>query len=206
MDRGTTDHDSGDAAVQGTPSIALFVTCLVDLMRPSVGFASLALLERAGCSVQVPAGQTCCGQPGYNSGDYAGARAVAQRTVTLLEGYDYVVIPSGSCAGMLRLHYPRLLEGAWRRRAEQLATRCYELTQFLHDVCGIDLQPAADTSTVAYHDACAGLRELGVRRQPRELLAAAGIDVCDPAQGEVCCGFGGTFCAKLPEVSAKNGR
>lgn len=189
------------------PTVALFVTCLVDLMRPAVGFATLRLLEAAGCRVYVPRAQTCCGQPGYNSGDYEAAIPVARDLIRLFEDADYVVVPSGSCAGMLVRHYPRLLEGEWRARAEALAARTWELTAFLSDVLPSAsagaLPPTAASPTVAYHDGCAGLRELAVREQPRRLLAEAGIAVRDIDQGEVCCGFGGTFCAKMPAISAR---
>ena len=185
--------------------VALFATCLADLFRPSVAFASLQLLEEAGCEVVVPQGQTCCGQPAYNTGDYESAAPLARDVVTLLEPYDYVVIPSGSCAGMISHHYPRLLEGEWRERALELAAKTYELTTFLTEVAKLErvqaLEPAAD---VTYHDSCAGLRELGIRQQPRALLQRlCNVTVTEMDQTDVCCGFGGTFCAKMPEISAK---
>lgn len=186
-----------------TVQVALFVTCLADLMRPAAAFASVTLLERAGCEVVVPPGQTCCGQPGYNSGDTASARAVARRTIALLEPYTHVVLPSGSCAGMLREHYPKLLDGSWRERAVTLSSRVYELTQFLSEVVHYAPPKLTNAPAVAYHDACAGLRELGIRHQPRQLLTAAGVAVRELPQRDVCCGFGGTFCAKMPEISAK---
>lgn len=189
-----------------TPRVALFVTCLVDLFRPAVGFSSLALLQRAGCEVVVPAEQTCCGQPAYNNGDLESVRPLAQQVIELLEEYEYIVIPSGSCAGMLRRHYPRLLTGEWRQRALAIADKTYELTMFLHDVAPHNLPrfSSAQTATVAYHDGCAGLRELGVREQPRALLrSVCGTRVKELQQRDVCCGFGGTFCAKMPAISAK---
>lgn len=184
------------------PHVALLVTCLADSFRPAVARASLRLLESAGCRVTVPERQTCCGQPGYNSGDRSGAIAVARQVIEVFEAYQYVVVPSGSCAGMLRAHYPGLLSGTWRERAEALAARVYELTQFLDDVLGWTPE-ARPTRRFAYHDSCAGLRELGVDAQPRRLLEAAGQEVLDLAQREVCCGFGGTFCARMPAISAK---
>ena len=182
--------------------VALFVTCLADLMRPSVAQASLDLLELAGCDVSVPAEQTCCGQPAYNSGDYRGASRIAQQLIQRFENFDYVVLPSGSCAGMLIQHYPKLLDGDWQERAKQFAERVYELTTFLTEVC--DYRPKKQTAygKVAFHDSCAGLRELGIRQQPRSLLAHAGVQVQELAQPDVCCGFGGTFCAKMPALSA----
>lgn len=183
--------------------VALFITCLVDLMRPRAGFAALKLLQDAGLTVVVPGNQSCCGQPGYNAGDKRGARALAKRTIRQLEGFSHVVVPSGSCTGMLKHHYPKLLEGEWQRRARDLAGRVYELSQFLVDVAGFT--PAASTlrSPVVFHDGCAGLRELDIHEQPRRLLQGAGVTVRELSQSEVCCGFGGTFCARMPSLSAK---
>jgi L-lactate dehydrogenase complex protein LldE len=188
------------------PRVALFVSCLVDLFRPAVGFAAVKLLEQAGCLVEVPRGQTCCGQPAYNQGDRADAIGLARRTIDALEGYDYVVVPSGSCAGMLKRHYPELFpEGSPdAERARELAARTYELVSFLtdvRDVIGVDAElPARAT----YHDACAGLRELGVQQQPRLLLQTVrGLELVELSGTEVCCGFGGTFCVKYPAISTK---
>lgn len=185
------------------PQVGFFVTCLADLLRPAVAEATLSLLERTGADIIVPPEQTCCGQPGYNSGDYAGAAAIAKNVIALFESYDYVVLPSGSCAGMVISHYPKLVEGEWRERALKLSERTFELTAFLKDVA--KYRPAAleASGDVAYHDSCAGLRELGVRAQPRALLASAGFSVKEPEQASTCCGFGGTFCAKMPDISAK---
>ena len=119
--------------------VGLFVTCLVDLFRPTVGFAAVKLLEQAGCTVEVPRAQTCCGQPAYNSGDRADTRAIAARVIAAFDPYDYVVAPSGSCAGMIRAHYPTLFgdDPALQKRAQALAARTYELVSFLTDVCGV---------------------------------------------------------------------
>lgn len=194
---------------QRHPQVALFVTCLADLFRPSVAFASVQLLEQAGCKVVVPRHQTCCGQPAYNSGDREGAARLARQTIRALEAAEYTVVPSGSCAGMLVHHYPRLLSGNWQLRAQRLAEKTWELSSFLYDVLGY--QPpqqngcasSSGMHTVAYHDACAGLRELGIREQPRALLQALdGLELKELEQRDVCCGFGGTFCAKMPEISA----
>lgn len=187
------------------PRVALFVTCLVDLYRPSVGFAAVKLLERAGCTVEVPV-QTCCGQPAYNSGDRADAKIIARQVVEAFDGYDYVVAPSGSCAGMLREHYPALLadDPAMFQRAQHLAKRSYELVSFLVDVMGLKTVEARYDGVVTYHDSCSGLRELGVKEQPRALLASvAGLELKELPGAEVCCGFGGTFCVKYPEISEK---
>src|SRR5579875_2176540 len=154
------------------PRVALFVTCLVDIHRPTVGFAAIRLLEQAGCQVEVPRAQTCCGQPAYNSGDRATTRDLARGILDAFGGYDYVVVPSGSCGGMLRAHMPHLFDDDpnLRARADALAARTYELVAFLTDVMGMERVPAQYRGVVTYHDACAGLRELGVKDQPRRLL------------------------------------
>ncbi len=187
-----------------SPLVGLFVTCLVDLFRPSVGLAAVKLLEDAGCQVEVPPTQTCCGQPAYNSGDRADARAVAAQVIATFEGYDFLVAPSGSCAGMIKHHYPALFDDnpGLRARAEALAARSYELVSFLADVRGVERVEARYEGRVTYHDACSGLRELGIKAQPRALLASVeGLSLLEMADAEVCCGFGGTFCVKYPEIS-----
>ena len=147
------------------PRVALFATCLVDAIRPRVGFAALSLLEAAGCVVEIPRGQTCCGQPALNSGDRDGAAAVARRTIALLEDYDAVVVPSGSCAGTIRTHYPDLFSAGsdWNRRALVLAAKTFELFTYLADVRHWRPERVALSATATYHDSCAGLRELGVK-------------------------------------------
>jgi L-lactate dehydrogenase complex protein LldE len=188
------------------PRVGLFVTCLVDLYRPSVGFAAIRLLEQAGCQVDVPRAQTCCGQPAYNTGDRATARDLAAGILDAFSGYDYVVAPSGSCAGMLKTHLPFLFDDDpnLRARADRLAERTFELISFLVDVRGFVPQlRSSRAGTFTYHDGCSGLRELGVKQQPRALLAAAGVTVVEMAEPEICCGFGGTFCVKYPEISGR---
>ncbi len=195
-----------DASEVPRPRVGLFVTCLVDLYRPSIGFATIRLLEQAGCQVEVPRAQTCCGQPAYNSGDRATARDLAAGILDAFGGYDYVVAPSGSCAGMLKAHLPHLFEDDpnLRARADRLAERTFELTSFLVDVLGFVLPRGAPRpGTFTYHDACSGLRELGVKAQPRRLLADIGATVVEMAEPEICCGFGGTFCVKYPEISGR---
>jgi L-lactate dehydrogenase complex protein LldE len=184
--------------------VALFVTCLVDLFRPAVGFAAVKLLEEAGCAVEVPPLQVCCGQPAYNSGDRATTRAIAAQVIDAFEGYDAVVAPSGSCGGMLSHHYPGLFDDdpVLKARAENLASRSYELMAFLVDVLGVTKVTAQYDGCVTYHDSCSGLRELGVKEQPRRLLASVGgLKLSEMKSPEVCCGFGGTFCVKYPEIS-----
>ena len=186
--------------------VALLVTCLVDLFRPTVGFAAVKLLEQAGCAVEVPRAQTCCGQPAYNSGDRADTKAIARQVIAAFAGYDYVVAPSGSCAGMVKVHYPELFadEPATLAKARELAARTYELVSFLAEVRGMESVAAVWPRAVTYHDACSGLRELGVKAQPRHLLAPVeGLRLTESAGAEVCCGFGGTFCVKYPEISDK---
>jgi L-lactate dehydrogenase complex protein LldE len=186
------------------PRVGLLVTCLVDLFRPCVGFAAVKLLEDAGCMVEVPRAQTCCGQPAYNSGDRADARAIAKRTIEAFEGYDYIVAPSGSCAAMLSEHYPALFDDdpAMAQRSADLATRSYELISFLTDLRGIAKVQASFAGSVTYHDSCSGLRELGIKQQPRRLLATIeGLSLTEMSDAEVCCGFGGTFCIKYPDIS-----
>lgn len=185
--------------------VGLFVTCLVDLVRPRIGFAALRLLEAAGCEVHVPATQTCCGQPGWNSGDRPSARALAEKLIGEFEGFDYVVAPSGSCAGMVKGHYHEVFAGdaAWQARAEALARRTFELTDFLVNVAKMESVPGSFRGTLTYHDSCAGLRELGVKAQPRALLAKmSGVALREMEAAEVCCGFGGTFSVKFGDVSA----
>nr|WP_206078943.1 (Fe-S)-binding protein [Mesorhizobium camelthorni] len=182
----------------------MFVTCLVDLFRPTVGFAAIKLIEEAGCTVDVPRAQTCCGQPAYNSGDRADTRAIAENTIEAFEGFDYVVAPSGSCAGMLKKHYPGLFKGdaAWEARAQAFSAKVHELVSFLVDVRGMRGVDARLDAAVTYHDSCSGLRELDIKQQPRALLASvAGVKLVEMQDPDVCCGFGGTFCVKYPDIS-----
>ena len=186
--------------------VGLFVTCLVDLTRPSVAAAALRLLEDAGCRVRVPTGQTCCGQPAYNSGDNADALAIAEAVIAAFEGFDYVVAPSGSCAGMIKTHYPELCAArpALLGRAKALAAKTYELTSFLVDVLGVEKLAAVHAGTATYHDSCSSLRELGIKDQPRALLGKiSGLILKEGQESEVCCGFGGLFCVKYPEISGR---
>lgn len=186
--------------------VALYVTCLVDLMRPSVGFASLRLLEATGAEVVVPEGQTCCGQPAWSAGERRLAVELAKKAIGELEAYDHVVIPSGSCADQIRNVYPRLLadDPVWGPRAAALAGRVCELTVFLAAVAKLESMPATFAGTVTYHDSCKGLRGLGIKDQPRQLLARVrGLSLTEMADCEECCGFGGAFSVKFGEVSTK---
>ena len=182
------------------PRVGLFVTCLVDLVRPAIARAAKKLLEQAGCDVEVPRAQTCCGQPGWNSGDDKHAQDIARQVIATFRDYDYVAAPSGSCAGMIRKHYPEVLPGD--AGALTLAAKTHELTSFLVNVRGMTQVAASCETRACYHDSCSGLRELGVRNEPRTLLASVeGLEVSDLADWQVCCGFGGLFCVKYPEIA-----
>ncbi len=188
------------------PRVALFVTCLVDYFRPSVAFASISLLERAGCDVDVPEIQTCCGQPAFNSGDSNAAKKVIQPLLERCRNYDYLVVPSGSCAGMLRKHLHEIFrpDDPLHGLAGEFSAKCFELTSFLVDVMGVDQVESAFSGTLTYHDSCSGLRELGTKEQPRRLLnSIPGVRLLEMGDCEECCGFGGTFCIKYPEISTK---
>ncbi|MGL4810917.1 MAG: (Fe-S)-binding protein, partial [Beijerinckiaceae bacterium] len=185
------------------PRVALFATCLVDLIRPSVGFAAVKLLEDAGCTVDVPP-QTCCGQPAFNSGDRKTAQALALQMIDAFQPYDYVVAPSGSCAGQVAKHFPELFADDLQmaKRAHALAAKTHELTSFLVDVLGVVSVTAACNATATYHDSCSGLREMGVKAQPRLLLSSVqGLTLTEMNENETCCGFGGTFAVKYGEIS-----
>lgn len=186
------------------PRVALFVTCLVDMFRPSVGFAAVALLTEAGCKVEVPEAQTCCGQPAYNSGDRKTTKDIAKQVIAAFEGYDYIVGPSGSCMGTIVKDYPVLFadDPAWAERAKAMAAKSHEITSFLRDVMNFTPTDMRFDGRVTYHDSCSGLRGLNVHDQPRALLAAVeGLDLVEMKDPDVCCGFGGTFCVKQPDIS-----
>jgi L-lactate dehydrogenase complex protein LldE len=187
-------------------TVGLFVTCLVDVFRPTVAEASVHLIEQAGFRVVVPA-QTCCGQANFNGGDADGARRLARRVIAAFGQCAYVVVPSASCAATIR-GYPELLAGAPQEHdaAVALAARTRELTVFLSEAGATAPAGVRWTATAAYHDSCSALRQLGIRREPRELLAGvAGLALREITGAEECCGFGGTFCARYPQVSAQIG-
>ena len=189
-----------------SPRVGLFVTCLVDLVRPQVGFAAVKLLEQAGCTVEVPPTQTCCGQPAWNGGADADARAIAAQVIAAFEGFDYVVVPSGSCAGMIKRHYPEVFadDVAMLARARALAAKTHELMSFLVKVRGVKSVPAAFAQRVCYHDSCSSLREMGVKDEPRTLLATVdGLTLNELTDGQVCCGFGGLFSVKYADISER---
>ncbi len=185
--------------------VGLFITCLVDLVRPNIGFAALKLLEDAGCEVIVPASQTCCGQPGYNSGARDIAKTLAKKVLAEFKDCDYVVAPSGSCSGQMKLH---VVEDLFKGEPEEaefraLAAKWYELSDFLVNVLKSEKLAGKFKGTVTYHDSCAGLRELGIKTQPRALLETSGCTLNEMQDAEKCCGFGGTFSIKLGEISTR---
>lgn len=192
--------------------VSLFVTCLVDQFFPSVGLAVAELLTRHGVEVVFNAEQTCCGQPAFNAGYRFEARAVAEVTLKLLarelEESDYVVVPSGSCATMLKKFYTQLFkeDAELRPLAESLGGRVYEFSQFLADVLGVEDAGACYRGRVTYHDSCHLLRELGVSSEPRKLIAAVrGAEFVEMDGANACCGFGGVFAVKYPEISSAIG-
>lgn len=197
-----------DTHSNDSKSVGLFITCPVDLFRPSVAESVVSVLENCGYEVDVPV-QSCCGQVGYNNGDTKQTKQVAIQTATLFEQHDYVVVPSGSCAGMLKVHYLDLFEhdSPHYSLVKSFSEKVYEFTQFLsHVVNPSSLKANCDLSdkTVTYHDSCAGLRELKIQRQPRALLnTMANVSVTEMPDTNVCCGFGGTFCVKFSEISGK---
>lgn len=204
--------------------VALWITCLADWMRPRVAEATVNILEAFGCEVVVPEAQTCCGQPAYNSGDRASAMAVAKHSLALLTEFDYIVLPSGSCAGMMTKHYPELFRDQPEslRQVTALTPKVFELTQFLVNVLQVHdetrypewpthlITTNTPTPTLTYHDSCSGLRELGIKSEPRLLIARmqaerAKLGLSEktlPLTGEEdCCGFGGAFAAKYGDIS-----
>ena len=186
--------------------VGLFVTCLVDLMRPAIAFAAIRLLEAGGAEVYVPPTQTCCGQPAYNSGDRADAKALAAKVVAEFEDCDWLVAPSGSCSGMIKTHYADLFadDPTMAKRVATLAAKTRELCEFLVDELNLVRIPGHFAGTVTYHDSCAGLREMGVKTPPRTLLARVpGLTLTEMVECETCCGFGGTFSIKFGEISAR---
>lgn len=195
------------ADLRGRPlpsRVALFVTCLGDMFYPEAGEATVRLLHRLGIAVDFPLGQTCCGQPAFNAGFQQQAREVARRNLSLFAEAEYIVIPSGSCTSMWRIFYPELFadDPVLGEQAEALAARTYELSEFLVKVVGVERLGAVFHGKVAYHASCHLLRELGVAQEPRRLLShVAGAEYVSMDLEEQCCGFGGTFAVKYPEIS-----
>jgi L-lactate dehydrogenase complex protein LldE len=184
--------------------VSLFITCLVDQFFPEVGMSVVSLLRRLGAEVDFPPAQTCCGQPAFNSGFSSEARDLAKRFIGIFENSEYVVAPSGSCTSMVRVFYPELLKDDpdWHKRAESLASRTYEFTEFVVNVLGVEDVGAAYHGKVALHQSCHLLRELNVKTEPQRLLRAVkGIELVELERAEACCGFGGLFSIKYPDIS-----
>ena len=184
---------------------SLCVTCMIDTFYPQVGVATVNLLRRLGVEVSFPQGQTCCGQPAYNGGFHQEAKTVARRFLDLFQGEEYVVVPSGSCAAMIKVQYPHLLrdEPELLAQVAQLAQRTYELSDFLVNVLQVQEVGASFAGKVTYHESCHLLRELGISQEPRQLLRSVqGAELVEMAKPDVCCGFGGLFSVKYPRISA----
>jgi L-lactate dehydrogenase complex protein LldE len=183
--------------------VALMVTCMVDQIMPEVGVATVKLLRRAGYKVDFPKEQTCCGQPFFNSGFRDQAAHLARRSVEIFEDYDAVVLPGGSCAAMIRKEYPHLLHASpgWYERAQRLAAKTFELTEFLVHQAEWMPDPVAHAPSVTYHDSCHMNRMLGLGAESRQLLTAAGCTIIEMEQSDRCCGFGGVFSIRMPEIS-----
>ena len=189
-------------------TISLFITCLVDQFRPSVGTSMLRVFDRLGLACDFPAGQTCCGQPARNMGYEGEARRVGRQWLRAFAGAEVVVAPSGSCVAMVRRHLPSLFAdgSADRADADALAARTHELSEFLVDVLGVDDVGASYPGRVTYHDSCHLRRELGVGDQPRRLLAnVRGLELVEMEAPDECCGFGGLFAVKQPDISTAMG-
>ena len=188
---------------------AFFITCICDQFFPQVGESAVKVLRRLGVEVTFNPGQTCCGQPAFNTGYRDEARAVAARVLDLYQNAEYVVAPSGSCTSMVRVFYPELFAGDPKRlrQAEDLKTRFFEFSEFLVKVLKVEDVGASFARRVAYHDSCHLLRELGIEQEPRKLLRSVrGIELVEMKDNQSCCGFGGTFSVKFPEVSVAMGQ
>jgi len=184
--------------------VSVFVTCIVDQLFPQVGMAMVEVLERIGYQVDFPEDQTCCGQPAYNTGYRDEAREVARHFLKVFRDADYIIVPSGSCTSMITHRYAELFEKEprWLEESHRLGPRVWEFSQFLLDVAGVEDVGARLDKVVTFHDSCHGLRELGIKEGPRRLLAnVRGLTLREMDIPEECCGFGGTFSVKFPEIS-----
>ncbi len=187
--------------------VTLFIPCFVDLMFPQVGISMVSILERLGHTVECPPDLACCGQPAFNSGYWPEARSVAVKVLDRLKDAAVVVIASGSCGAMLKVFYGELFVGTEHAAAAKvLAGKCYEFSDFLVNKLGVSDLGASFSAKVTFHDGCHGLRELGIKKAPRQLLSKVrGLDLIEMADAEICCGFGGTFAAKFPMISTAMG-
>ena len=186
------------------PNVALFVTCIVDQLFPDVGLAMADVLERAGCNLTFPTDQTCCAQPAFNSGYRDEARSVARHFLKVFRDADYIVVPSGSCTSMVSHHYEELFrdDPALLEETHRISARTFEFSQFLTEVLRVGPLGARLNAVATYHDSCHALRELKVKQGPRALLSHVdGLELREMDIAEECCGFGGTFSVKFPEIS-----
>lgn len=183
--------------------ISLFIPCYVDQLSPHIGIAMVSVFEQLGIAVDYPSGQTCCGQPAFNSGYFKEASQVAEHFLNTFENADKIVVPSGSCAAMIRKFYPEIFENSNHiDRAHEIADRTFEFSELLVDDLGIEDVGAKLKGTATYHDGCHGLRELGIHDAPRKLLAKVkGLELVEMDEAQSCCGFGGTFAVKFPQIS-----
>lgn len=184
------------------PEVGLFITCLIDLTSPKTAFASVRLLEEAGCKVTVPA-QTCCGQPAFNNGNRQSAIDIAQLTISTFESFDVLVVPSASCAGMIRHHYPALFqEGTdWHQRATQLSQKTFELIDYLYNTRQVKKIETCHKGRVAYHESCSARREMKIKGARELLNSVEGLELVELEANEECCGFGGLFSIKYSDLS-----
>ncbi|HUB65852.1 MAG TPA: (Fe-S)-binding protein [Candidatus Methylacidiphilales bacterium] len=187
--------------------VSLFIPCFVDQFYPQVGVSMVKVLERLGCEIDYPPGQTCCGQPPFNSGYWNEARAVARHSLQTFAPSEAVVSASGSCGTMMKIFYPELFHGTEQEdEARQLASKTHEFSEFLVNVLGVRDVGARFPGTATFHDGCHGLRELGIKQEPRELLRhVEGLKLIEMTEAETCCGFGGTFSVKFPTISTAMG-
>ena len=188
--------------------VSLFITCLVDQFFPQIGISTMKILRKLGVEVEFDGRQTCCGQPALNTGYEAEARQVAQHFLEVYRDSDHIVVPSGSCSTMIKVFFPKLFaeDSSRRRLAEEVGQRTFELSEFLSSVLGVESTGARFPEVVTYHDSCHLLRELGISSEPRQLIRAVEeIDLREMEHSDRCCGFGGTFSVKFPDVSAAMG-
>ena len=186
-------------------TVTLFIQCLVDGIYPEVGEAMVAIFRKLGIKLTCPTQQTCCGQPAFNTGYHGEARVAARRFIDIFESADAIVCPSGSCVTMVRYHYPQLFadDAAWLPRANHVAAKTFELTEYLVDILGVDDLGARFDGVVTYHDSCHLLRNLRIKEQPRRLLNKIfGAEFIEMNDSDRCCGFGGSFSFKYGDISA----
>jgi len=186
-------------------TVTLFIQCLVDGIYPEVGEAVVGIFRKLGVNLTCPTRQTCCGQPAFNSGYQGEARVAAKRFIEIFESAEAIVCPSGSCVTMVRHHYPQLFadDAAWWQRAQDVAAKTFELTEYLVDILGVDDLGARFEGVVTYHDSCHLLRNLQIKEQPRSLLRKiSGAEFVEMNDSDRCCGFGGSFSFKYADISA----